>query len=229
MDPNIAIPDTAPCDPATRPGARPAGHRQGPGRLILVVGPSGAGKDTLLDGARTALDGTLGLGFAQRVVTRPADAGGEAHEPATMAAFERMVVEDALFVHWQAHGLGYGTRAAAVARLAAGEDIVLNGSRAAVPAILARWAATAIVHVTAPEAVIAARLARRGREDPTSVEKRRKRVVPPLPHDVPVITVSNDQDVAAGVARLVDAIVAIRALPADAFAAKAPKGGPVST
>lgn len=42
----------------------------GPGRLVLVVGPSGAGKDTVLTLARDACRGTVL--FPRRVVTRPA-------------------------------------------------------------------------------------------------------------------------------------------------------------
>jgi ABC-type phosphate/phosphonate transport system ATPase subunit len=55
--------------------------------LVAVVGPSGAGKDTLMEAARLRLEGRPGFRFARRVITRPADAGGEEHEALDRAAF----------------------------------------------------------------------------------------------------------------------------------------------
>jgi phosphonate metabolism protein PhnN/1,5-bisphosphokinase (PRPP-forming) len=72
--------------------------------LILVVGPSGAGKDTLLTAAREALRQDARFHFAQRVITRPTDAGGEEHQAITEQEF---AARD-FALQWQAHGLRYG-------------------------------------------------------------------------------------------------------------------------
>ena len=78
------------------------------GTMYLVVGPSGAGKDTLLDGARQALAGDARYVFARRAITRPADAGGEEHDSVTSDEFARRRERGDFMVSWSAHGLDYG-------------------------------------------------------------------------------------------------------------------------
>lgn len=74
------------------------------GTLVLIVGPSGVGKDTPIDGTRLALAGTSRIRFVRRVITRPTDAGSADHQAVTGAQFE----SSAFMHHWAAHGLFYG-------------------------------------------------------------------------------------------------------------------------
>ena len=76
------------------------------GRLVYVVGPSGAGKDALLEYARAHLPHGAKVKFAPRWITRPADAGGERHLPLTQAEFEQRVKAGRFAMHWRAHGNG---------------------------------------------------------------------------------------------------------------------------
>ena len=48
----------------------------GGGRLVYVAGPSGAGKDSVIEFARQHLPPGAKVRFAQRTITRPADTGG---------------------------------------------------------------------------------------------------------------------------------------------------------
>ena len=61
-----------------------------PAAMIVIVGPSGAGKDSLMAFAADRLGDRPDIGFVRRVITRPADAGGEAHHAASDDAFAAM-------------------------------------------------------------------------------------------------------------------------------------------
>src|SRR5213595_2440667 len=73
--------------PATPASALPGETMQAAGTFFLVVGPSGVGKDSLMDGARAALLTDPRYVFARRVITRPTGSPGEDHEGATEAEF----------------------------------------------------------------------------------------------------------------------------------------------
>ena len=95
------------------------------GVLVLVVGPSGAGKDTLLDAARERLADDQRFRFVRRVITRPAEAGGETHEAVSRAEFTAR----RFALSWQAHGLSYGIPLDIAGDITAGRIVVANVSR----------------------------------------------------------------------------------------------------
>ena len=84
-----------------------AAARHGAGTLFLVVGPSGAGKDSLIDGLRARLDPSRFV-FARRTITRPSGAPGEDHLACSETEFERARSRGDFLITWQAHGLHYG-------------------------------------------------------------------------------------------------------------------------
>ncbi len=168
--------------------------------LVLVVGPSGAGKDTLLDGARMALAGNARVRFVRRVITRPADAGGEDHEAVTETEF---TTRD-FALQWQAHGLRYGIPIDILDDLGRGMTVVANVSRGVI-AEAARRFSVRVIEVTAPPEVLAARLVARGRETATDVAARLTRAVA-VPQGVEVVTVVNDGTVEQGVRAFLDAL-----------------------
>lgn len=173
------------------------------GRLFFVVGPSGAGKDTLLSGAVAA---DPALHWARRVITRPESAGGEPFEGVNEAEFAARLSRGDLALHWQAHGLHYGVPRAELAPLDKGRPVVLNGSRAALAQARVVFPDLALLQITAPVAVLADRLFARGREARAEIEARLERASLALPDDVAVIEVVNDATPEIGVARLLQAL-----------------------
>ena len=157
--------------------------------LVAVVGPSGAGKDTVLEGLRRA-----GHVIARRAITRPAEAGGEDHIAMTEAEF---AAHD-FALQWQAHGLHYGIPRDIEAALAAGQVVLANLSRTVLAEAAARYP-FAVLEITAPPAILAARLAARGRESAEDIAARLARAAP-LPPGLRVLRVVNDTTPEAAIA-----------------------------
>jgi phosphonate metabolism protein PhnN/1,5-bisphosphokinase (PRPP-forming) len=168
--------------------------------IHAVVGPSGAGKDTLIAGARALRPG---LRLVRRVITRPADAGGEDFEPVSRDEFTARLRAGAFALHWQAHGLDYGLPAD---QLQGPGPILFNGSRAALPAARAAFPGLRVILITAPPALLAARLAARGREAAPDILARLDRSALNLPEDLDAAVVMNDASPAEGVRRLLAAL-----------------------
>ena len=146
----------------------------GPGRLVLVVGPSGAGKDAVLNGAKAHCAADVSIVFPRRIVTRPAGPY-EDHDSLTVEAFERSLNAGFFAFWWEAHGLKYAIPRSADDAVRAGRVVVCNVSRGIVDALRARYARVACVAITAPEDVLAARLAGRARASDGSMRARMER------------------------------------------------------
>lgn len=179
-----------------------------PGIFFPVVGPSGAGKDTLLDAVRQGLAADPRFVFARRTITRPADAGGEAHRAVSEAAFEAEDAAGRFALRWHAHGLAYGIPVEIEDALAAGRHVIANLSRAAVAEAAARYASLCVLHITAPADVLRARLAARQRED-RAVQAARAARTAAIPTNVTVVEIVNDGTVEAGARQLLDALQAV--------------------
>lgn len=175
----------------------------GPGRLVLVVGPSGAGKDTLIARAR-AMCRDDQVVFPRRVITRPASAA-EDNDTLSEQAFDAALAGGAFALSWNAHGLKYGIPRSIESDIGAGRTVVCNVSRTVVAAARARYAHMTAVLITAPPAVLAARLAQRGRASDGAIENRIRRTVDErFAPDLVITTVGSVDDNAR---RLLDIVV----------------------
>ena len=180
------------------------------GRLIYVVGPSGSGKDSVIDYARDRLPADANIVFAQRTITRPASAGGEKHVAVSEAEFERMLTQGQLAMHWRANGLSYGIGAEIRTWLDYGRTVVVSGSRAHLPAAIADFPGLEVVQVSASVETLRARLGARGREDAAQVEGRLQRAASlSLPPGTPACRIDNDGELAAAGERLLACLLGV--------------------
>ncbi|MGY3529168.1 MULTISPECIES: phosphonate metabolism protein/1,5-bisphosphokinase (PRPP-forming) PhnN [Bradyrhizobium] len=148
----------------------------GPGRLILVVGPSGAGKDTLLGLAKAACAGDRDIVFSRRLITRQASAS-EDNEEVGAEAFQRAIAAGDYAMHWEAHGHRYALSRAINDEIRAGRTVIANVSRMVIAAARRNYANAVVVSVTAPPDVLAARLAARARSSDGLLAQRLARTV----------------------------------------------------
>lgn len=181
----------------------PVGHPGGHGIVAAVVGPSGAGKDTLMEAARARLAGDPGFAFLRRVITRPAEAGSEDHEEMARGAFQAAREAGHFAMSWDAHGLLYGIpRDALETALDDRAVAVVNLSRYILPDVAARYPLV-VLSITAPLHLRARRLAARGRETPEEVAARLSRDAG-VPPGLDVREVANTGTVEEGAEALVE-------------------------
>ncbi len=174
----------------------------GPGRLILVVGPSGAGKDTLLGLAKSACADDTYVVFPRRVVTREAS---QSEDNAQLSAdeFRQALARGDFAMHWEAHGHSYGLPLAIDEDIRAGRSVVVNASRTVIDAARHAYANVTVIAITAPPDVLAERLKMRSRSSDGRVEDRLTRAVDTTAPDVTILNVGRPEDHAR---RLVRAI-----------------------
>lgn len=183
---------------------------RGEGALIVIVGPSGAGKDTLINWLRTRLDDDRDILFVRRTVTRAAHPSLEDHDAMSAEAFAKAEAEGRFCFTWEAHGLRYGLPSALADHLRGGGTAIANGSRRTLPALCRRFRNMTVVNITVERSILAARLAARGRECAEEIAARLARTGIEMNPDCELVHLDNSGSVpAAGEALL--ALVRTRA------------------
>ena len=172
---------------------RQSGHKaqQALGTLVAVVGPSGAGKDTLMNLSAQHFADRQDVHFVQRVITRPHDSGGEDHRCVTCEEFDEMRQAGAFAIDWNAHGLSYGIPASVREKLALGHLVVANGSRSVLDRFAGTFSPFVAVNVVARPDILASRLEARGRESREDILRRLARGSLEITGAFDVVTIDN--------------------------------------
>ncbi len=107
-------------------------------------------------------------------MTRPPSAS-EDNDPLSQADFTRAVADGAFALWWDAHGNQYGIPSSIDDDIRRGRTVICNVSRTIVGAARLRYAQVTVVLVTAPEKILQARLAARGRASDGNLDGRLRR------------------------------------------------------
>lgn len=161
------------------------------GHLVLVVGPSGAGKDSVINGAKLHFANSPGVVFPRRVVTRKSVALAEDHDTLTELQFSTAVSNGEFSIWWKAHDNSYGIPHSIEGDIRSGRTIIFNCSRDVIAEAAAKFLKVTIVEITAPRDVLVERIIGRGRENREQAILRVSRQVKAFPPHVPVVQIEN--------------------------------------
>ena len=141
------------------------------GRLFFVVGPSGVGKDALLQWVQTQMPDDAKSIFARRSITRPIHVS-EAHETMTSDEFLQAEEDGCFSMTWQANDTRYGIRRGIEADLKAGRDVIVNGSREYIAQLRELFPLAKVIWIIADPELIRKRIENRQRESGSALACR---------------------------------------------------------
>lgn len=143
------------------------------GKLVYMVGPSGSGKDSLLQALANDLPEDCII--MKRVITRPENSPGEVADSVSMQAFEQIEAEGGFSMSWRANGLAYGIPKDLETHLAEGKTVLVNGSRSYCSHVSQLYPDAIIVLVSVKPELLRQRLINRGRESLQEITLRLER------------------------------------------------------
>jgi ribose 1,5-bisphosphokinase len=177
------------------------------GKLIYLIGASGAGKDTLLKTLREDESFFSSFVTAHRYITRPSSIGSENHIELSKAEFSIRSERGLFALEWYAHDTQYAIGKEIDVWMGQGMHVFVNGSREYLFTALDLYPDALPIWVTVDSDVLMQRLISRGRERLPEIERRvrRNQELEALRPDCCVL-VDNSGDLADGIANFKNAI-----------------------
>jgi len=147
------------------------------GKLFVVVGPSGSGKDSLIGYAKEYLQGKYPIIFPRRYITRPKDQTREDHIPLSIDEFQNLIKENRFAMYWKSYGNYYGIGKEIESLLSNGISVVINSSREHLTQIESQklYPDFRVIYVEANPEVVEQRLKERGPKIGVEIEERLNR------------------------------------------------------
>ncbi|WP_170465817.1 phosphonate metabolism protein/1,5-bisphosphokinase (PRPP-forming) PhnN [Ruegeria arenilitoris] len=145
--------------------------------VIAVVGPSGVGKDSVMEALVARVPG---IHRVRRVITRPEGEEGEDFDRVSVETFEQMALDGAFALHWTAHGLQYGVPVDIEELRRTADAVLVNLSRSVLRRAQDVFGDLIVISLTADPKVLAQRLSARGRESANEQARRLGRGSLPL-------------------------------------------------
>ena len=163
------------------------------GLFLAVVGPSGSGKDTIIEALCKQLPN---IKRVKRYITREQQkAGGEDSYNIDFDTFRKLERDGDFAFSWSAHHLKYGLPITIFDEINAGKSLIANISRSILDQLSDKFEYYEIILITASDKILAERLEKRGRESKAQIEERLARSSFTIPNGISPLILRNETTV----------------------------------
>ncbi len=143
-----------------------------PGKLVLVVGNSGSGKDSIMKGVKERYPSDLiSLYLTQRYITRPYS-DTEDNIAVTPEDFKIMSLQGEFVLEWHIYGLDYGVPIEIDEWLKKGHPVLVNVSRSIIKKARKIYQNIVVAFIDVPFEITLKRVKERARESGIRLEER---------------------------------------------------------
>lgn len=192
-----------------------------PGWFVAIVGPSGAGKDTIMNAVHEVLKNNPEFLFVRRIITRKAginsfndhdetsqNIGNEDNIGVSLEKFFELSQKASFSLQWFAHGIHYALPIGIVDEVHKGKIVIANVSRAELEHAKELFGKVYVIEINAPIEILKERLLGRKREKITDIEERLKRANIPihLPEGAKYCYIDNSGNVKSAVDKMLSVL-----------------------